>query len=53
MRTCAAWLLKRVALPTIHMKAIGFFERAVQLDPILRRLGRRLSGAHALSLLWH
>ena len=36
MHICAAWLLKHAAAPhspDLAGKAIGFFERAVQLDP--------------------
>ena len=42
MRICAAWLLKhaRRSYSAISEKAVGFYERAVQLDPILRWLGR-------------
>ena len=44
MSICAAWLLKHAAtslpLSRSRSKAAGFYERAVQLDPILLLLGR-------------
>ena len=50
MRICAAWLLKHAALPTRPdlRKAIGFYERAVQLDPNFAIAWARLSRADAL-----
>ena len=50
MRTCAAWLLKHVAATRADLvrEAIGFYERAVQLDPNFALAWARLSRAHAL-----
>ena len=54
MRICAAWLLKHVPLRTIDLeeKAIGFYERAVQLDPNFALAWARLSRVDA-PLLCH
>ena len=52
MRICAAWLLKHGSRPCHHLrKAIGFYERAVQLDPNFALAWARLSRAHAYTLL--
>ena len=51
MRICAAWLLKRASaysIPISVRKAIGFYERAVQLDPNFALAWARLSRADAL-----
>ena len=52
MRICAAWLLKHATRSTSLAisceKAIGFYERAVQLDPNFALAWARLSRAHAL-----
>ena len=53
MRICAAWLLTHAASSpqsTVHLirKAIGFYERAVQLDPNFAIAWARLSRADAL-----
>ena len=54
MRICAAWLLKHAAppptsySPDLVRKAIGFYERAVQLDPNFAIAWARLSRADAL-----
>ena len=48
MPICAAWLLKHAALFSIHapsLEAIGFYERAVQLDPNFALAWARLSRA--------
>ena len=51
MRICAAWLLKHAALPLPIRdrirKAVGFYERAVQLDPNFAIAWARLSRADA------
>ena len=51
MRICAAWLLKHATTPLGHdpdlRKAIGFYERAVQLDPNFAIAWARLSRADA------
>ena len=55
MRICAAWLLKHAATQLysddLARKAIGFYERAVQLDPNFALAWARLSRADALSTL--
>ena len=55
MRICAAWLLKHVTTPRyspdLIRKAIGFYERAVQLDPNFAIAWARLSRVNARSLL--
>ena len=51
MRICAAWLLKHAARSystDLLGKAIGFYERAVQLDPNFAIAWARLSRADAL-----
>ena len=51
MRICAAWLLKHAPLShsiDLLWKAIGFYERAVQLDPNFALAWARLSRADAL-----
>ena len=49
MRTSGAWLLKRAAflVQTILEKVVGFYERAVQLDPAFALAWARLSRANA------
>ncbi len=50
MRICAAWLLKHAApilLSDLLWKAVGFYERAVQLDPNFALAWARLSRADA------
>ena len=52
MRICAAWLLKHAAYSSIPsfdlvLKATGFYEQAVQLDPNFALAWTRLSRADA------